>query len=569
MKLFDTFTTAAPNRVFVSIVFGVFSGICYSLLIPLVLNSIAPADNQFKPMQLAPHTFLGFEVSNVKFATLFLVVCVLILFTRSFSQIMLTRLSMNVTSALRVKMYEQIANAPISALERLGSSKLIAVLTTDVPRIINGASIIPLLLMSIVTVTGMLGFLLFLNSDIFWFVLSVIVFGIVTFQIPNIIGARFLQKGREHFDHLQESIRGLIYGAKELKINSKKRESFFKEALVAKENQVLAANKSGFTVIQSAASYGDLISFFVIGAVAYIFVNYHSITNQELVGTIMALLYITSPIALILSMIPQIFMAKVSLNKVNRILQEIPEEDLVVTTESASTWQAIEFKNVSYHYESDTNSQGFQVGPVNFTIRKGEITFIVGGNGSGKSTLSKLITMHYSANEGEILFDGDKLTVENLHAYRQGVSAIYSDYYLFEQLHGVDAEQKHTQIQTYLQELQLDSKVEFKEGKFSTLALSDGQKRRLALLVAYVEDKDLYLFDEWAADQDPTFKAVFYQHILPGLKARNKAVVVISHDDRYFDVADHLIVMEEGKMQRSEQVTEVDKQPKLQRVADS
>ena len=86
------------------------------------------------------------------------------------------------------------------------------------------------------------------------------------------------------------------------------------------------------------------------------------------------------------------------------------------------------------------------------------------------------------------------------------------------------------------------------DGVFSTTRLSRGQRKRLALVTAYLEDRPIYLFDEWAADQDPLFRRVFYQRLLPELKRRGKTVVAVTHDDRYFDAADQLIKLEEGKV---------------------
>jgi putative ATP-binding cassette transporter len=90
--------------------------------------------------------------------------------------------------------------------------------------------------------------------------------------------------------------------------------------------------------------------------------------------------------------------------------------------------------------------------------------------------------------------------------------------------------------------------VKVVDGAFSNRALSTGQRKRLALVVAYLEDRPFYLFDEWAADQDPSFKAVFYEQLLPELRARGKAVIVITHDDRYFDLADRLLKLDNGQI---------------------
>jgi putative ATP-binding cassette transporter len=100
----------------------------------------------------------------------------------------------------------------------------------------------------------------------------------------------------------------------------------------------------------------------------------------------------------------------------------------------------------------------------------------------------------------------------------------------------------------YLERLHLNHKVTIKDGVFSTTQLSQGQRKRLALLCAYIEDRPFYLFDEWASDQDPLFKEVFYTQLLPELRSLGKAVLVITHDDRYFGVADRLIKLDYGRI---------------------
>jgi putative ATP-binding cassette transporter len=98
----------------------------------------------------------------------------------------------------------------------------------------------------------------------------------------------------------------------------------------------------------------------------------------------------------------------------------------------------------------------------------------------------------------------------------------------------------------YLSDLGLNLKVSIVNGKFSTINLSQGQRKRLALLVAYLEDRPIYLFDEWAADQDPRFKETFYRSLLPDLKERGKTIILISHDDRFYDVGDRIITLDSG-----------------------
>ena len=181
-------------------------------------------------------------------------------------------------------------------------------------------------------------------------------------------------------------------------------------------------------------------------------------------------------------------------------------------------------------------------------MRPGELVFLVGGNGSGKSTLAKIITGLYAPESGEIRLDGKRITDANRDDYRQLFSAVFGDFYLFENLLGLGDGNLDGQAREYLEHLHLDHKVKIRNGELSTTSVSQGQRKRLALLTAYLEDRPFYMFDEWASDQDPYFKNVFYTRLLPELKARGKAVLVISHDDKYFDAADRVIKLDYGKL---------------------
>ncbi|UYK86706.1 cyclic peptide export ABC transporter [Xanthomonas sacchari] len=552
MNLFSEFSARAPNRVFASVVLGGLSGASYSLLIPLVLSVISDEDARFeRVVEHAPH-FLGLEIAHAPFAAIFALTCLFILVARSLSQIMLTRLSIDVASDLRARMYERIVRAPLPALERIGEARLIAALTTDIPRIVNGARVMPDLMIDTIVTLGMLGFLLVLNVDVFFFVIACIFFGILTYQIPMLLAQRRFVSARRAYDQLQQSMNGLIHGIKELKLSDAKQRDFFESVLMSHERNVCGGEKAGHTLFRAAGTYGDLLSFFVIGCIMFVFVNYRLISNAELTGVVMALLYLTGPVAMILANLPLLSFARVSLQRFSALSAEIPEEEVGVSTTAMPIRHGIRFEGVVYRHVGEANERHFQVGPIDLELRLGEITFIVGGNGSGKSTLSKLMTLHYRASDGRIMVDGAALAESGVGALRQSICAIYSDYYLFDRVLGRAGETEAVAplVEHYLRMLGLEGKVQYREGRFSTLALSDGQRRRLALLAAILDDCTLYLFDEWAADQDPEFKAVFYREVIPALKRRNKAIVVISHDDRYFDVADQLVTLEEGAIAR-------------------
>jgi putative pyoverdin transport system ATP-binding/permease protein len=545
VKLFNILIDEAPLKVVLSLLLGILTGIGYALLIPLVMSSLETSAD-FPALNKGNVWFFSFEVSHFRFAALFFLSCIVIIVARTYSQLLLSWVAIDATSQLRRKYYDTILRAPLEKLEKVGSPRLIASITTDVKTVIQGAQHLPDLLISAVTALGMLLFLMYLNTNLFWFVCKAIVFAVITFQIPLLLGSRFFRHARYKIDVLHEGIRGNIQGVKELKLCAEKRHDYMSEVLMRSEDDVGRANKRGLTILRSAMNYGDMISFFVIGFTAFIFVNRHSVSAEELTGAIMVLLYISAPISVVLSAIPNLVSANVSLKAVDKLFSEMPHEEIAQTVHELAPWQTLHLRHVSYRYEVDGERAGFAVGPFSFDIHRGETTFIVGGNGSGKSTVGKIITAHYFPEAGTVSLGQQVIDREWITTYRNQLSLISSDFYLFDRLFGAAKHADEATIQKYLEWMQLDHKLTLTNGRISTLSLSDGQRKRLALVVALLEDKSIYLFDEWAADQDPEFKKAFYHDVLPYLKSRNKAVVVISHDDRYFDVADRIYVMESG-----------------------
>lgn len=197
----------------------------------------------------------------------------------------------------------------------------------------------------------------------------------------------------------------------------------------------------------------------------------------------------------------------------------------------------------------DNREAGFLLGPIDLSVKSGELIFIVGSNGSGKSTLAKLITGLYTPRSGEIFLNDTPITAANIEWYRQHFATTFADVYLFDRYLGLEDPQIDREIGKYLKEFQLDRKVSVNNGVLSTTSLSQGQRKRLALLTAFLEDRPIYLFDEWASDQDPAFREVFYQQMLIQLKERGKLVIVITHDDRYFHLADRILKLNYGRVE--------------------
>jgi putative ATP-binding cassette transporter len=208
----------------------------------------------------------------------------------------------------------------------------------------------------------------------------------------------------------------------------------------------------------------------------------------------------------------------------------------------------IELSELEYRYQADGDENFFALGPIGVRFVPGEIVFIVGGNGSGKTSFGRVLSGLYPPTAGLLLLDGVEVSDETRDAYRQHFAAVFFDFHLFRTLPDPVPEARRQQIGHYLDLLQLSNKVTLEGSSFSTIDLSQGQRKRLCLLNSLLEDRPVYLFDEWAADQDPQFKQVFYHKILPGLAASGKTVIAITHDDQYYSVADRIIRFDAGRI---------------------
>ncbi|KAB8335730.1 cyclic peptide export ABC transporter [Scytonema tolypothrichoides VB-61278] len=487
----------------------------------------------------------------------FLGLALVALITSVISQVMLIRLSQNAVFQLRMRLSRQILSSGLSHLEQMGNPRLLATLTEDVQTVANAVHQLPYLCIDIAIVVSCLLYITWLS----WFVLVMVV-GLAVVAIGSsqwllVRGEKFLALARDDQDVLFKHFRTITEGVKELKLHHRRRQVFLSQNLQSTAAQFSRHNIQGLTLFTSTTSWGRLLFFFAIGFVLFALPHLFTISRQTLSGYILTFTYLMMPMNNLVENLPVISKATIALQKIESLGLSLANqaEQSTVPAESKSSWHDLQFVDVTHTYRTDLEDSNFIIGPINLTFYPQQLVFIVGGNGSGKSTLAKLLTGLYIPEGGEILFDGELITEENREWYRQHFSVVFSDFYLFEELLGLDNINLDTQAQEYLKLLQIDHKVKVKNGKFSTTNLSQGQRKRLGLLTAYLEDRQIYLFDEWAADQDPVFKEIFYTQLLPKLRDKGKTVLAITHDDRYFHVADRIIKLDYGKVEFDKKMT--------------
>jgi len=535
MKLIRFVLRTSPGYVIFAILAGIIAGTSNTGLLALINGTLNRADTPLPTL-----------------AWYFIALCAVMVASRTISSILLIRLSRWSIFDMRVKLCRRIINAPMRSLEEVGAPRLLASLTDDVPAIATALTYIPVMCMHCVVVLTCLVYMAWLSWPVFLGVLAFMVLGIAAYRFPFVKGRYYINASRREWDALFNRFQGLISGAKELKLHRGRREAFLDTELEPTADSLRRHGYVSDSTYAIAASVGHLLVFGLIGLLLYWLPTLRSVNAQTLTGYTLIVLYIMTPLEYIMNTLPAFVSANVAMQQVEKLGLSLKEKSsesmsLVPTVEPAG-YESLEMDGVVHTYYREDKEQNFTLGPINASFRPGELVFLIGGNGSGKTTFAKLLTGLYTPEAGVVRFNGRAVNDESRESYRQLFSAVFSDFYLFDKLLGLNIPELDARSREYLEQLQLSHKVQVRDGALSTTDLSQGQRKRLTLLTSYLEDRPFYVFDEWAADQDPFFKELFYRHMLPELKARGKTVLVISHDDRYYHLADRTMKLDYGQL---------------------
>jgi putative ATP-binding cassette transporter len=535
MNLIWLLLRASWVNVAIAILAGLVSGAFSARLLALINNILTSSD-----------------LASVNLVSSFAGLTAIVLVTSIISQLLLVRLSENATYQLRMQLSTWILSCPLRHLEELGANRLLATLTDDVQSIANTVFVIPVLCVDIAIIGGCFIYLGWLSLSVFLVTFIFLVFAILTMQILLGKARKLMVMAREQQDRLYGQFRAITDGIKELKLNLSRRQAFLSEDLQGTANSAREYNVASLTIFSIAFSWGQLLIFVILGLLILGLPHFLTINNKVLSGYVITIIFLINPLSDLLRTMPVVNRASVALQKIESLGLSLASRSETIANDIAKlpiSGKQIDIVQITHAYRGESEEKIFTLGPIDLTFRAGELAFIVGGNGSGKSTLAKAIAGLYVPESGEMRLDDRPISDNNRDWYRQHFSAVFSDFYLFERLLGLDIADLDPQARDYLVKLQIDRQVRVQDGILSTTALSQGQRKRLALLTAYLEDRPIYLFDEWASDQDPLFKEIFYQQLLPELKNRGKMVLVISHDDRYFHVADRIIKLDYGKLE--------------------
>ncbi|MBP3207172.1 MULTISPECIES: cyclic peptide export ABC transporter [unclassified Campylobacter] len=519
------------------------------IIFMIVLNAIY-SGSSIAILSFINKYLLKLETKNLQIMFFFFALLLLFLGLSILSRAVLCKIETNFVFNLRSKIIKQIIDTKYQKIEQAGQANLLASLSSDISRLTDGFMRISELVQGVMMVIFVGIYIAYISFDMFLFLFFWIgaLMIIWHFFMKKVI-ANF-DAYRQGEDALYKNYKASIEGHKELSINSVKAKNLYENKFLPNATNLRQTSLRA-QIYQAFAS--NFMSIMLLGAVGVVLYYGLGGSKEDLANAVtvaLTVLFLRGPLMTVAFSFPSLLRAKIAFNKIQDLnLDEFKPE---FWSESLPEWKSLKLKNINFRYK---NSE-FGLKNINLEINSGEIVFLVGDNGSGKSTLFMILAGLYEATSGEIWVDDTKITEQNLQSYRNNISAIFSDFYLFDDVLGDEEIAK-----AWLEKMALTGKVNIEKGekseneaskfaKFSTTNLSSGQRKRLAMVSTLLENNKFLMLDEWAADQDPVFRKQFYEEILGTLKAKGYTIFAISHDDRYFEYADKIYKMKNGEISR-------------------
>jgi putative ATP-binding cassette transporter len=536
LKLFQA--ELARNR-WKFIIMGTLSGSSNAAVLAVINNAAASLDQKDEMMRSL---------------IMFVAAIALYVVSQKWLLTMATRASEVTVHKLRQRIVDRIRRAELQDMERLSSAEIYATVSREAKAL---AETVPLLMVSgqaLVMTCFVVLYIAWLSMTAFFLLIGTVVAGaLIHLARSKEVARQFAETDRLEGE-LVDGFRDMLDGFKEVKMNSRRSSEL--GGLLATLSSRLTERKVETAGLFAGNLVASQVAFFIMIGVMVFVVPKMADIGIEKVGMITtAALFLMGPISNVVSGVPLLTRANASANamlKVEAELRDLEQPETGSYAPFTDDFKTLRLRDVTFTHASGRgdvtpNEHAFHVGPINLELQKGQVLFVTGGNGSGKSTLLKLLTALYQADSGALMLDDRRVTPENAQSYRDRFCVIFSDNHLFRELYGVDTVD-WDEAAELMHLLEMDHKVRLVDRRFSTVSLSGGQRKRLALVAAMLEKRPICIFDEWAADQDPYFRWKFYREILPRLRAQGKTIIAVTHDDKYFDLADARVHMEEGQL---------------------
>lgn len=531
--LFDFLSRESPRELKRMIWLSVFVGITNTALIGLINMAATDVSN-------------GDQVTWQFFAFAAMLVLLLLVTRRSNDENI--RSVQTLIYRFKIKIMSDVFKSNLGKIDEIGRNYIMEVLARDTQSVSSAVGVTVTTCQAIATLifltlymatVSMTAFLIILTSTVL-----ILVVGVA--ELFKVTGN--LQRVAEREGQVNAIYADYLSGYKEIKMNSDR--AYDITSHMVKESKEVNEEKGKLVVmITNFFNNLQILLYVIVGIMVFVVPVITSDFASHVTTAATTALFLAGSLSGIIVNIPNLSQANVAartLQTLARRLADSAQETPAELDEAYTDIDSIVLEDVCYQHPGQEKRSGFVLGPVQYRFETGKVYFIRGNNGSGKTTLMRILIGLYQPSSGRILVNGEPISEPTTGAYRDLFSVVFSDFHLFKTLYGLPTEDIQ-RIENLLKVFQMEGKVSISNGQFSSLQFSTGQRKRLALIVALLEDRPFVILDEWAADQDPEFRQEFYENIIPKLRAMGKTVIAITHDDHYYDTADHVLFMANGK----------------------
>ena len=454
---------------------------------------------------------------------------------------------------LRLDIVDKVRRSELRTVDQVGRGELISMLTQQTNHLSDTFPILVDCFQQSILLVVSLIYLAYLSTTAFLVFAAAVLVGITWYLRIDKHFRSTLQEAAARQGQLLDAVGDIIHGGKELRLNSRKSAAVigaYRNLSQVAGALLEQAGEHWATVL----ALGFVVTYFILGVVVFVLPSLDGMgAGTSLFQLIPIVLFCLSPLSRIVEQSATFVQADVELQSIVAVERQLAAGDIAGPSEARAMARAfdrfstIAYAGMTFSFLNQAGAPVFTSGPWDLTLRRGETVFLVGGNGSGKSTVLRLIVGLYQPDLGTVAVDGGVVAGRAIAGLREQFSAIFGDFHLFDRLYGLEQVEPQ-EVTRLIDAMWLTGKVRFENGRFTDLNLSTGQRKRLALIVALLEDRPILAFDEWSAEQDALFREEFYTRILPALKARGKTVVAVTHDERFWPLADRVIRFDLGRV---------------------
>lgn len=471
-------------------------------------------------------------------------------------QVYMIRLTNNILYEFEISIMQKLRYASYEDFQKLGSEKVYTAIN-DARALGNVPQLFVNTFNSFIMAVCCIAYMFWVSTVGGFLVIAIMSFLLVVYLVRNKRAERDLNQLRDLQNDYYKYLRDLMLGFKEVKMSILRNDNIFIKFLVRNRNESRGLSQSTSIRYMNNELTGSYSWYIVLGVIIFVLPKFFGLSINETSAFIVTVLYLIGPIAGLITFLPIVTQVKIALSRLNQYdqLLDSKSKSRIMhgdTTPINAEFSSIEFRDVCYSYFDEDKQSVFEFGPVNLKIKAGEKIFITGGNGSGKTTFVKLLTGLYFPTSGEILLNDHLINHRNYPYYRDQISAIFTDNHIFDENYNeFDFGTDNLKLASYIEVMKLTDKINSDNGSYLINGdLSQGQRKRLAMIIAMMETRDIMVLDEWAAEQDPEFRAYFYNKVLNHLTENGKTIVAITHDDAYFNLADRIIKFDFGKISK-------------------